>query len=271
MVKLIIVFVTMKESLKNIPIFGPAGRNIARVLKKISRVLRGENTHNEYAFERQPVAASSHDNNDLETKQILNLLNYTKTSNQSYNAQIYPAGYHSLSITGFNITGQRNPAQRIELVPFNFSGKTVLDIGCNQGGMLFSVATKALHGIGIDFDSRLINAANKIRSHIKQQNLDFYVFDLEKEDLQIIRDFLPGEKVNITFLLSICMWIKNWREVIDLTSKISECLLFESNGTKEQQQEQLKYLKATYEEVKLIQEQSDDDEGQKNRKLYFCK
>jgi len=261
----------MKESLKKIPILGPAGRNIARVLKKTSRALRGKNTRNDYTFERQPITASSHDNYDLETKQILNLLNYTKTSGQSYNAKVYPAGYHSLSINGFDINGQRNPAQRIELVPFDFSGKTVLDIGCNRGGMLFSVATKALHGVGIDFDYRLINAANKIRSHTKQQNLDFYVFNLEKEDLQIIRDFLPGEKVNIAFLLSICMWIKNWREVIELTSKISECLLFESNGTKNQQMEQLEYLKTTYKEVKLIQEQSEDDEGQKNRKLYFCK
>ncbi len=261
----------MKENLKKIPILGPAGRNIARVIKKTSRVLRRKKTRADYVFERLSLAASSNDNHDLATKQILNLLNYTKTSGQSYNAQNYPSGYHSFNINEFNMAGQRDPIQRIGLVPFDFSGKTVLDIGCNQGGMLFSVAAKALHGVGIDYDSRLINAANKIRSHTKQQNLDFYVFDLEKENLQIIRDLLPGEKVNITFLLSICMWIKNWREVIDLTSKISECLLFESNGAKEQQLEQLEYLRAIYGDVKLIQEQSDDDDGQKNRKLFFCK
>lgn len=260
----------MKESLKKIPVLGEIGKNVARVLKKTSRFLRGKNTRNDYVFERLDLTASSQGDYDRATKQILNLLNYTKTSGQSYNAEIFPAGYHSFNINEFDLAGQRNPGERIRLVPFDFSGKTVLDIGCNQGGMLFSVAEKAAHGVGIDFDSRLINVANKIRSHTKQQNLDFYVFDLEKENLEIIRDLIPGKKVDIAFLLSVCMWIENWREVIDLTSKISECLLFESNGKEEQQLEQLEYLSVTYEDVKLIQEQSEDDKGQKNRKLYFC-
>jgi 2-polyprenyl-3-methyl-5-hydroxy-6-metoxy-1,4-benzoquinol methylase len=260
----------MKESLKKIPVLGETGRNVAKVLKKTSRTLRGKNTGSKYNYKRIELNDNEQNEYDRETTQIVNLLSYTKTSGQAYNAEIFPAGYHSFNINGFELKGQRNPQERINAVPYDFTGKTVLDIGCNQGGMLYSVADKIAHGTGIDFDYRLINAANKVRSHTKQQNLDFFVFDLEKENLELIRDLIPAEKVDIVFLLSVCMWIENWHDVINLSSAISDTMLFESNGTEEQQKEQLDYLGTIYKKIELITEKSEDDEGQKNRKLYLC-
>ena len=137
--------------------------------------------------------------------------------------------------------------------------------------MLFALAGVIRHGVGIDFDRRLINAANKVRSHAKTSNLDFYVFDLEKEDLNLLRDFLPVEKVDVAFLLAVCMWIENWREVVRFTSTICHALLFEANGKPEQQQEQVDLLKTIYSSVLLLQEQSPDDPLQKKRKLYWCR
>jgi len=207
---------------------------------------------------------------DRQTRQVLNLLRYTKTSNNAYSAQEFEAGYHSITIGGRRFKGQRSPDDRLQAVPFDFKDRTALDIGCNQGGMLFELAGKLKHGIGIDFDSRMINAANRIKSATGAENLDFYVFDLENENLDRIQDFLPDAKVEIVFLLSVCMWIKNWRSVIDLCRAISPALLFESNGEDFQQQEQIAHLEGRYNSVKLLQRQSTDDPRMRNRKLYIC-
>ncbi len=96
--------------------------------------------------------------------------------------------------------------------------------------MLFATKDEIEWGVGIDFDSKMINAANRIRSLRKIENLDFYVFDLDREDLTIIEDFLPDD-VDIVFLLSVCAWIRRWREVIEYCRDLAPHLLFEANGT----------------------------------------
>jgi SAM-dependent methyltransferase len=76
--------------------------------------------------------------------------------------------------------------------------KTALDLGCNQGGMLLEIAEIIKVGIGIDYDSRVINATNRISSFRRYTNLRFYVFDLEGEIPGMIDNFLP-ESVDIVF------------------------------------------------------------------------
>jgi hypothetical protein len=133
--------------------------------------------------------------------------------------------------------------------------------------MLFALADKISHGTGIDFDSRVINAANKIRSYTKNNHLEFYTFNMEREDLDLVRDFLPGQKVDVAFLLAVCVYLDNWKEVIRFTTRIADSLLFESNGRNDQQEEQLEQLRSCYKNVRLLTEQSDDRHV---RKLYWC-
>jgi SAM-dependent methyltransferase len=246
--------------LKNIPVLGPFARRLKR------RIIGEPQTRaSEFQFQRLTAA----DEEDLVRRQIGNLLNYTKTSGASYSAHRYPAGYHTIEINGRILQGQRNPSKRLDLVPVAFEGKTVLDIGCNQGGMLFQLDRVLKAGIGIDFDSRMINVANRIKVARESHNLAFYVFDLEKEPLELVKDFIPGEKVDIAFLLAVCMWLSNWKQVIDFTASISSSLLFETNGTDEQQSLQERYLRSRYEHSTLLSETSDDDERQKKRRLLY--
>lgn len=254
----------MKHIIQKLPIVGPRIRSSVHALRNLGRKLRKQ--ERSYIFKRKDTQGEM----QPDLFRVTNLLNYTKTSESAYSGDVFPAGYHSINLSGLDLQGQRNPQDRIKLVPIDFSGKTVLDIGCNQGGMLFSISDKIAHGVGIDFDSRLINAANKIRSHAHAANLDFYVFNLEREPLDLISDFLPVEKVDVVFLLAVCMWIENWKEVIQFAHQISHSLLFESNGKQEQQLEQLEYLKSVYGSVQLLSENSQEDSLQRNRKLYFC-
>ena len=115
----------------------------------------------------------------------------------------------------------------------------------------------------------MINAANRLKNAIGANNTSFYVLDLQREPLELISDFLPEQKVDICFLLSVCMWLDNWREVIDFAQAKSNSMLFETNGTPSQQQRQISYLRTRYRGVKLLSESSEDDPSQKHRKLFY--
>jgi hypothetical protein len=116
----------------------------------------------------------------------------------------------------------------------------------------------------------MVNAANYLNTLRGSGRLSFYVFDLEKEPLDLIRDFLPDRKVDVVFLLSVCMWLKNWREVMAFAAAISSSMLFETNGTDQQQREQQQELSALYHKVTNLAEASDDDPHQRKRRLYFA-
>ena len=219
---------------------------------------------------RMDIEAAEVDGLDRGTRKILNLLNYTKKSGSSYDGVQYDVGYHSFNINGREFRGQRDPIQRFAKVDYDFSGKTVLDIGCNQGGMIHAIADQIAHGVGIDYDSRMINVANRIRAYNGSTNTDFFVFNLEDESLEYINDLLPDRPLDICFLLSVAMWIENWRDVVRFCHKNAEHLLFESNGKVEQQQEQIAFLEETYSNVTMCSETSDDDPGQSKRKLLLC-
>lgn len=219
------------------------------------------------------VLKGKYNNNDLQINKVLGLLNYAKTSGKSYNGSWYGSAYHSLRLKEYYFRGQRECDLRLQKLHYDFSDKTVLDIGCNAGGMLHAISDKVKIGIGIDYDYKLINASNGIRTINGTNNLSFYRFDLENEDLNLIKNFIlsEDEKVDICFLLSICMWIKNWKEVIAFVASISNNLLFETNGTQKQQLDQIEELKKHYENIEIIEEESNDDPGQGNRILLFCR
>ena len=176
----------------------------------------------------------------------------------------------TITIGSTRLDGQRDPDRRLELVPYEFEGKSVLDLGCNQGGMLFAIEPSLRWGVGIDYDAKMINAANRIKSLRGADKLDFYVFDLEREPLDLLEDMLSEERVDIVFLLSMCMWIQNWQEVIRFAARASDRMLFESNGTTVDQAAQVDYLRSVYREVVMLAGQSSDDPGQKNRRLFLC-
>ena len=155
-------------------------------------------------------------------------------------------------------------------MPFDLTGKSVLDIGCNRGGVLFRIADRSRWGVGIDYDTRLNNAANRIRSEKGTHHLDFYSVDLEKDHLPLIKDLMPEPKVDIVFLLAVCAHIKNWEQVIDFAASLSNNMLFEAHGEEWLQLGQLRRLKRRYGKVELFGKAGSGDPSMRTRKLYFC-
>lgn len=217
-------------------------------------------------------STSPHIKNDStlsDLKKIQALIDYTK-HDKPYGAKEFPGGYHSLIIGNEIIQGQRNPLMRLQKVPYNFSDKIVLDIGSNEGGMLFALAGIIKYGIGIDYNSKLINVANKIKSVAHYDNLNFYVFDLDKDPLNLITNFLPQNKIDICFILAVCNWIKNWKKTIDYAQSVSDTLLFEANGNKIFLEQQYNYLTQKYSMIKKLSETCEDDKKGHPRVLYLC-
>lgn len=240
-------------------VLAPVGFHMVRIPKEKSRRVRRNDPKSAVAGENSPNSV-----------RVLNLLQYTTTSGSDYDAASFQSGYHSITLDGKAYTGQRRPGDRLRTVPFDFHGKSVLDIGCNQGGMLLELSSVLSWGVGIDYDHRMVNAANRVRRHRGDTDLDFFVFDLESEPLDYIGDFLRSDRVDIVFLLSVCVWIKNWKDVVDWSVSIADNMLFESNGSDEQQLEQEMYLRKHFRNLTLVAGTSDDDPGQKSRKLYLC-
>lgn len=213
-------------------------------------------------------SANPDDQNILRT---FALITYATGSGSSYSGRQFHSGYHSLTLKGRYFRGQRECATRLAGVPFDFQDKVVLDIGCNCGGMLHALAGRIRTGVGIDYDYKCINAANAIRLLNETPQLRFFTFDLERDELRLIENYLQGERVDICFLLSICMWIRNWREVIARTAQLADHLLFEANGSVQQQQEQIEELGRHFQHVEQLRADSPDDTIQQKRMLFLCR
>lgn len=153
----------------------------------------------------------------------------------------------------------RDPLERINSIPVDFNDKTVLDLGCNCGGILFAVADKIKYGYGFEINSDAIKHANELVDAYKINNLNFNVADLSKwQDYN-----LP--KTDIVFALAIAKWIQPWRDILLYVN--APIVVFETHGKKNMQPEQVEWLEKHYTLVELLLEGYE----QGKRKLYLCK
>jgi SAM-dependent methyltransferase len=202
---------------------------------------------------------------------IVNIINYSKDAGKSYGGKGYEFGYHTLRVGDEILWGQRNNAARVASLPYDFKNKIVLDIGCGPGGMLHTLSPSIAFGVGIDCNYRLINLANAVKQFDQLTNIAFYVFDIEKEPITFVTNFLDKyRKIDVCLFLSMAKWIKRWKEVIHYCKSIAPTLVFESNGSTREQTDQITFIRGLYSSAKLVSKTSEDDPKQKRRQLYLC-
>jgi hypothetical protein len=176
-------------------------------------------------------------------------------------------GYHSFNLFNINFTGQRNPLQRLTKMRnhYNFKDKTVIDIGCNSGGMLFHLL-EIKQGLGIDFDKNCINACGTIKQNLHVfEHLAFLEQDLDKDDITAVFKSL---KPDVVLLLSMGSWLKNWRELYELVLEERPVIFLETNNDKEGIP-QLCFFEEKGCQITLVSDKSDDDTtGNLSRKMY---
>jgi len=179
-------------------------------------------------------------------------------------------GYHSFNLHNINFQGQRNPTQRLDLMRqfYNFENKCVLDLGCNNGGMLFHLP-EISKGVGTDFDINCIDAANLIKHELKIfDHLEFIQQDLNNCDLQ---NLLVETKPDVVFLLSLGSWVKNWPQLYTTVLENTPTIILETNNSQEGKA-QLDLFTNVKCEITLISSQSlDDVTNNSGRQTYLIK
>jgi SAM-dependent methyltransferase len=179
-------------------------------------------------------------------------------------------GYHSFDLFNIHIPGQRSPVKRFEKIKkfYDFTGKRVLDLGCNTGGMLFHIP-EIQQGIGIDYDDNCIQSCKIFRERLNFAcELDFFRGDLN--ELTIVefckeKTFSP----DIVFLLSLGSWVKSWRKLYIESYRVSNTVLLETNNDGEGK-EQLNLFIQLGAHIQLVSDKSDDDStGNTGRKTYL--
>lgn len=196
----------------------------------------------------------------------------TKTTEKQYsnswsNRTSY--GYHSFNLFNINIPGQRNPSQRLKIIKqsVDFKDKTVIDFGCNSGGMLLHLP-EIKRGFGYDFSKECIDTANFINSVIKfNDNLSFIEKDLNDSNFPE----LINVEVDIIFLLALGSWIKNWKELYTYAVNKTKLIIYETNNDQEAKP-QLELFKELNCDISIISSQSTDDiTNNFGRKTYLIK
>jgi len=179
----------------------------------------------------------------------------------------YECGYHTLNVQGDLYKGQRDCIQRMQPLLSVLKGRSVVDLGCNVGGMLHALAPMISYGAGFDYNNKCVNTATALSRANGTANLDFFRFDLDKDDLAFLPNYLPVS-VDVCMMLSIAKWIKRWKEVVKMCWTMAPFLIFETNG--HTQAEQKTFLETLY-DVQVLSNKSLDDLGQHNRMLLLCK
>lgn len=136
---------------------------------------------------------------------------------------------------------------------------------------MHALSDKVAFGVGVDFNAKCINAANALKAINRRDNIHFYTFDLDKEDLSMLRHFVFGEPVDVCLFFNISIWVKRWKQAFLLCADLTDTMMFEAHGSDEQQAEQMSFVRSIYADIKLVSEQSDDDPTYAKRKMYVCK
>lgn len=165
--------------------------------------------------------------------------------------------YTTIRINDEIIEGTRDPLNRLNYLPVDFSNKSVLDLGCNVGGMLFAISDKISRGYGYDVNPMAIDTANSIKEKYGLNHLEFILENLENAEN------IDFPKTDIVFMLSIAVWIPNWKNIIEQLNP--SLLIFEAHGKEDTKSNQVNFLRSIFSKVLLIETPEGD-----YRNLYLC-
>lgn len=142
--------------------------------------------------------------------------------------------YGSFSLPYFSISpteAQRNSSARLTSFHINhtqIAGKSILDLGCNVGSMLFELQ-KYNPGrcLGIEYDHEKVQLATEIAAYNGLCNIRFMQADVEHLELRQIQG-----PFDIILCLALEAHVKSREKLFALLWEVtSETLYFEGNGT----------------------------------------
>lgn len=169
--------------------------------------------------------------------------------------------YSSFDLPYFSVThdeAQRDSLVRLEDFGIDeqvLHGKTVLDIGSNVGGMLFSIQKyNPGHCLAIECDSEKVLIAEQIAAYNGLNNVRFVQADIDLMNVQQL-----GGPRDVVFCLAVEAHVKNRKKLFELLSQATtEVLYFEGNSTTTVEKIRQNLTEVGFSRVKLLGISRDD-------------
>jgi SAM-dependent methyltransferase len=144
--------------------------------------------------------------------------------------------YCAFSTPAFSVRreeAQRDAVRRLEQFGVrseHVEGRRVLDLGCNNGAMLFQLSNYApALGLGIEYDPEKVDLARRIAAFAGLKSLEFRTGDLDR--LEAVD--LPGP-FDLVLCLAVEAHVRKPKHLYQLLAAVTRGkLLFEANGSTE--------------------------------------
>jgi len=181
-------------------------------------------------FEKHELPAIN-DDADPKLKQLLDAWRLAQKSNAS--APALPLAYYAIDFKGYHFPGERPWNERWDRLKnvSGYSGKTILELGCNMGLLSIHLLKEAgaAKCIGVDHDKKILESA-KLISEVFEVNPVFRQinFDSAKD----WESDLSSYKINIVFALNVLNWVNDKDRLLKFLSNFPE-IIFEGHDTTE--------------------------------------
>jgi len=180
--------------------------------------------------------------------------------------------YCAFSTPGFSVPrneAQRDAARRLEqfgVRPEDIRGKRVLDLGCNNGAILFQLSNHGpACGLGIEYDPEKVDLARRIAAFAGIERLEFRVGDLDALEARDI-----GAPFDVVLCLAIEAHVQKPDHLYRLLAAVTQgVLLFEANASTSPKSVQAELAKAGFREIRHLGSCDDDIVPRNNRRPIF--
>ena len=159
--------------------------------------------------------------------------NISTVPNHSLYSTIDLIGFEELNKTAIRNTRARFDAMGIE--EYSFTGKTLLDIGCNVGHMLFEATTCGFPiSHGLECSPHIVTVGNAIANYLKVANRIFiHQANANALTVNTLKELTGEAQFDIVFCFAVDGYVGNVDEFYRLLYNITkEVLYFEPNNHK---------------------------------------
>ena len=171
------------------------------------------------------------DSADPRIKKLFDAWRLAQKSNASSPA--LPLAYYAIDFKGYHFPGERPWDERWDRLKnvTDYSGKTVLELGCNMG-LLSTFLLKesgAVKSIGVDHDKKILESA-KLISEVFEVNPVFKQINFDSS--KNWESDLLSYHIDVVFALNVLNWVTDKERLLKFLSNFQE-IIFEGHDTTE--------------------------------------
>lgn len=180
--------------------------------------------------------------------------------------------YCAFSTPGFAVPragAQRDAARRLEqfgVRALDIRGKRVLDLGCNNGAILFQLSNYApAAGLGIEYDPEKVDLARRIAAFAAIERLEFRVGDLDHLEAVDV-----GAPFDVVLCLAIEAHVRKPDHLYRLLAAVTRgVLLFEANASTSPKSVLKELARVGFRDIRHLGTCDDDIVPRNNRRPIF--